>query len=379
MVNNLIDLAIKNILRQKTRTALTIIGILIGISAVVALGSISEGMSTMMNEEMQFLGGTIMVSTKGSSGFMTGMSGSEISKYDVQNFEDFSGVKQVVPYSVQVGQIMIGQGPSSVIIGIRPEDVDYLKSKGTELDSGRAIEIGDTYDALIGYQYAQDNDLGVGDTIELKKSSFEVVGVMEKTDTNMDNYIIIPLETMMNAYNLDNYGSAFIIPEELSKVSDLADDLRASFDDFDFTSSTDIAKQMARIVDMISIFTIGISSIAAIVGGLGVMNTMIMSVLERRREIGIMKAIGATNRFVLTQILVESVMISLIGGAIGLFIGGIGSYSLRFFSSGLANARVTINLAIGSLSFAVLLGLFGGLYPAWSASKLSPIEAIRYE
>jgi putative ABC transport system permease protein len=136
---------------------------------------------------------------------------------------------------------------------------------------------------------------------------------------------------------------------------------------------------MSRIVDMISIFTIGISSIAAIVGGLGVMNTMIMSVLERKREIGIMKAIGATNKFVLTQILVESVMISLIGGVLGLLIGGVGSYSLRFISSGLANARVTINLAIGSLSFAVFLGLFGGLYPAWSASKLNPIEAIRYE
>ncbi len=379
MVNNLLDLAIKNIFRQKTRTILTIVGILIGISAVVALGSISEGMKSMMNEEMQFLGGTIMVSSQGSSGLMFGSGDSVITKYDLQNFEDFSGVKQVVPYVMRMGEIQIGQGQPVEIIGIRPEDADYFKNKGTELDSGRVLEIGDTYQALIGYKYAEDNDLEIGDSTEIQKSSFEVVGIIEKIDTNMDNSIILPLETMMDTYNTENYQSAFIIPEDLSKIQDVADDLKSSFDDFDFTTSTDIAKQMSRIVDMISIFTIGISSIAAIVGGLGVMNTMIMSVLERKREIGIMKAIGATNKFVLTQILVESVMISLIGGVLGLLIGGVGSYSLRFISSGLTNARVTINLAIGSLSFAVLLGLFGGFYPAWSASKLNPIEAIRYE
>jgi putative ABC transport system permease protein len=356
-----------------------VVGILIGIAAVVALGSISEGMKSMMNQEMQFLGGTIMVSSQGSSGLMFGGGGSEISKYDLAIFEDFSGVKQVVPYVMEMGQIQIGQGSPVEIIGIRPEDVDYFKSKGTELDSGRLIETGDTYQALIGYKYAEDNDLGIGDTVEVKKDSYEVVGIIEKTDTNMDNSIILPLDTMMNTYSMENYQSAFLIPEDLSKIQDVADDLKSSFDDFEFTTSSDITKQMSRIIDMISVFTIGISSIAAIVGGLGVMNTMIMSVLERKREIGIMKAIGATRKYILSEILLESVIISLIGGALGLLIGGVGSYSLRFISSGLTEAKVTIPLAVGGLSFAVLLGLVGGFYPAWSASKLDPIEAIRYE
>jgi putative ABC transport system permease protein len=356
-----------------------VLGILIGIAAVVALGSISEGMNSMMNQEMQFLGGTIMVSSKGSSGLMFGGGSSEISKYNLANFEDFSGVKQVVPFIMKTGQIKIGQGQPVEIIGIRPEDVDYFKSKGTELDSGRVLETGDTYQALIGYKYAEDNDLGIGDSIEVQKSSFEVVGIIEKIDTNMDNSIILPLETMMDTYNTENYQSAFIIPEDLSKIQDVADDLTSSFDNFDFTTSNDIVKQMSRIIDMISFFTIGISSIAAIVGGLGVMNTMIMSVLERKREIGIMKAIGATKKYILTQILLESVIISFIGGILGLLVGGVGSYSLRFISSGLTEAKVTIQLAVGGLSFAIFLGLVGGFYPAWSASKLDPIEAIRYE
>jgi len=375
----MIDLAIKNIFRQKTRSALTIIGILIGIGAVVALGSISEGIYNQITEEMEFMGGTIMVYSKESSGFMTGFEGSEITEEDVEEFEDFSGIKEVIPYVMRMGEIAIGQGPPMMIFGIDPEDIDFFVSRGTELDSGRIIETGDTYQALIGYGYAERNGFEVGDSIELKKNSFEVVGIVESTLTDIDNAIIIPVDTMMDIYNMDNYKSLFITPEDVSKIDAVAEDLKSSFDDFEFVTSADLIKQMASIVDMIRFFTIGISSIAAVVGGLGVMNTMIMAVLERQREIGIMKAVGATNKFVLTQILIESVIISLIGGLVGIMVGGLGSYSLRFVSGGLATAEVTVNLVIGGLLFAVSLGLVGGLYPAWKASKLDPIEAIRYE
>jgi len=378
-VNDLIDLAIKNIFRQKTRTALTIIGIIIGIGAVVALGSISEGISTQIAEELEFMGGTIMVYSKGSSGMMTGFEGSEVTEDDVEEFEDFSGVKEVIPYVMRMGQIEIGMGPSMMVFGIDPEDIDFFVGRGIELDSGREIETGDTYQVLIGYSYAERSGLEIGDSVELKKSSFEIVGIIEESDTDIDNSIIVPVDTMMDIYNMDNFKSLFITPEDVSKVEVVAEDLKSSFDDFEFVTSTDLVKQMASIVDMIRFFTIGISSIAAVVGGLGVMNTMIMAVLERQREIGIMKAVGATNKYVLTQILIESVIISLIGGLVGVMIGGLGSYSLRFVSGGLAMAEVTVDLTIGGLVFALILGLIGGFYPAWKASKLDPIEAIRYE
>ena len=378
-MSDLIDLAIKNIFRQKTRTALTVIGILIGIGAVVALGSISEGIYTQITEEMQFMAGTIMVYSKGSSGFMTGFEGSEITVDDVEEFEDFSGVKEAVPFVMRMGEIEIGMGPAMLVIGVDPEDVEFFKSRGTDLEAGREILVGDTYQALIGYTYAEMNGLEVGDPVEVKKNSFEIVGIIESTDADIDNSIILPIDTMMDVYNIDNYRALFITPEDVSKVEILSDDLKSSFDDFEFITTSDLVKQMSQIVDMIRFFTIGISSIAAVVGGLGVMNTMIMSVLERRREIGIMKAVGATNRYVLTQILIESVLISLIGGLVGILIGGLGSYSLRFISGGLATAKVTVNLVAGGLLFAMFLGLVGGLYPAWKAAKLDPIEAIRYE
>lgn len=375
----MLDLALKNIFRQKTRTALTIIGILIGIAAVVALGSISEGIEEMISEEMKFLGGTIMISSKGSAGMMGGFQGSSITEDDVENLEDFSGVKQVIPFVIRIGQIRIGAGPPSMTIGIKPEHAEFFKSIGTELESGRELEEGDTYQALAGYTYADDRGLIVGDTVEIKKYSFEIVGIIEETKTDMDTSIIVPLKTIMDIYDMETYQALFVVPEDITEVEYVAEDITDNFEDLEAMTSTDIIQQMSQVVDTLRFFTIGIGSIAAIVGGLGVMNTMIMSIMERKKEIGIMKAIGATNRFILTQILLESVIISLIGGVVGIVFGSFGSYSLRFISSGMAVAKVTVELVMGGILFALFLGLFGGFYPAWKAAKLNPIEAIRYE
>jgi len=184
---------------------------------------------------------------------------------------------------------------------------------------------------------------------------------------------------MMDVYNLDSYGAVYVVPDDIRKIESVANDIESEFDDLSAQTQTELANQASQIVDTIRIFTFGIAGISAVVGGLGVMNTMIMSVMERKREIGIMKAIGATNRFILTQILLESIIITLIGGVMGLILGSLGSFSLRFISENLAHAAVTPQLALGSLLFAIILGLFGGFYPAWKAAKLDPIEAIRYE
>lgn len=378
-MSDLIDLAFKNIMRTKTRTGLTVFGVLIGITAIVALGSISEGINVMINEELEFLGGTIWVTSEGAGGIMTGLRGSEITQQKLEDLEDFSGVKEVVPMAWIVGEIVPLQGPEYIIAGIDPEKQDFFIGKGVDLESGRELESSDEYSVLLGYVYAERNDLEVGDTVEVKEEEFEVVGVLEEMGNEDDNAIIMPLYTIMDVYDLDDYQAAFVIPEDVSKIGSLAEELEDDFDDLDAQTSSELASQASQIVDTIRFFTLGIAGISAVVGGLGVMNTMIMSIMERKKEIGIMKAVGATNRFILTQILLESVIITLIGGVLGVILGSLGSYSLRFISEGLTHATVTPQLAIGSLSFAIFLGLFGGFYPAWKAAKLNPIEAIRYE
>lgn len=379
MVDNLIDLALKNIMREKTRTGLTVFGVLIGITAIVALGSISEGIRTMINEELEFLGGTIMVTSKEAGGFMLGFQGSEITSEELDELESFSGVKEVVPLTFAIGNIVPMQGPEYVIVGVDPAQQDFYIGKGIELDTGRELESNNEFSILLSYKYAEDHDLKVGDTMEFEEEDFEVVGVLEEGIGDSDNIIVMPLGTMMNAYDLDSYGAAYVVPDDVGKLESLAEEIEDDFVDFSAQTQAEIANQASQIVDTISFFTLGIAGISAVVGGLGVMNTMIMSIMERRREIGIMKAVGATSRYVLTQILLESIMITLIGGLLGVAFGVLGSYSLRFISVGLAQAKVTLPLVLGSLIFTTILGIFGGFYPAWKAAKLDPIEAIRYE
>jgi putative ABC transport system permease protein len=377
-VNDLFDLALKNILRTRTRTTLTVFGILIGITAIVALGSISEGINAMINEELEFLGGTITVTSKGASGFMFGLQGSRITQEEVDELKNFAGVKEVVPMSFVTGKIVPMKGPEYFIVGIDPENQDFFVGKGVDLDSGRELESEDEFSVLLGYKYAEKYDLEVGDFIRLKDEDFEVVGILEELKTEDDNAIVMPLDTMMSTFDLEDYSVLFIVPEDVGKIESLADEIEDEFDDLDAKTTTELASQASQVVNTIRFFTLGIAGISAVVGGLGVMNTMIMSIMERRREIGIMKAIGATNRFILTQVLLESMLITLIGGVLGVFFGSVGSYSLRFVSEGLARSMVTPQLILGSLCFALLLGLVGGLYPAWKAAKLDP-KAIRYE
>ena len=377
-MNDLIDLAFKNILRTKTRTGLTVFGVLIGITAIVALGSISEGINTMINEELEFLGGTIMVTSEEGGGFMMGFGGSEITPEQIDELESFSGVKEVVPLTFAIGEMAAMQGPEYMIIGVDPAKQEFYVGKGIELDSGRELESDNEFSVMLGYKYAEDHDLEVGDTLEFEEEDFEVIGIFEE-NKDVDEIIVMPLGTMMEVYDLDSYGAAYVVPDNVGKIESLAEEIEEDFDDLSAQTQAEIAKQAAQIVDTIRVFTLGMAGISAVVGGLGVMNTMIMSIMERRREIGIMKSIGATNRFILTQILLESIMITLIGGILGVLIGSLGSYSLRFVAGGLAQARVTFDLVFWSLIFTTFLGLFGGFYPAWKAAKLDPIEAIRYE
>lgn len=377
------ELAIKDIMRQKTRTLLTVIGIAIGIAAIVALGSISEGLQVSITKSLESASGMITVMQKSNQPLFAGMASSKITGATAEEIEKVDGVKDAGRIIMDFGYVddnqKFGQ-PTIFFTGIEPSKIELYVTENVKIKDGDLLEDGDSYEVVLGETLADALNAKVGDTLSYKDAEFTVKGIIEKMgDPSADSGFIVPLDVAKEVTNRDYYSLVIVIPNSIDDVGDVAKNIEESVDEITATTTEQFAKQISSIIDQIRVFTVGIAAISAIVGGLGVMNTMIMSVMERRREIGILKAVGATNGFVIRQILIESAILSLIGGLIGVGLGEIGSLSIKILSSGLAFAQTTPQLIFYSLLFSLTLGVIGGLYPASLASKLDPIEALRYE
>lgn len=376
----MLDLAFKNIIRQQTRTFLTVLGIVLGIGAVVALGSISAGLNEEIQASLELNAGRIIVTQEGSSGFIVGFEGSELTEEDVQEIADTSGVKEVVPQIYEIGELVPFEGPEWVAVGIDPEKMEFFVGETIEVEEGRALEEGDGDVMVIGIDFADEQNLEVGDFFTIDETELEVVGIFERTEImDIDNNFIMPLEALQEITETETVPVVYVIPEDLKNTELLAERIEDQNEEFEALTDTEIARQASQIVGQVSVFTVGIGAVAALVGGLGIMNTMIMSVMERRREIGVMKAIGATRRMILIHFLTEAFLISAIGGVIGIIFGVIASSFLGLILGFFAFASITLDLIAGGFLFAIILGIVGGFYPAWKAARLDPVVALRYE
>jgi putative ABC transport system permease protein len=372
----MIDLAFKNITRQKSRTILTVLGILIGIGAIVALGSIAEGIDAAVQSGLELTAGKITVTEKDAG--MFGFFG-ELDDEDIAVLETVGGIKDIVPILIYLPGLDMFSGPSEQVIGIDPTKGDLFVGENAEYEEGRGIDEGETGVVVIGITVSRNKNLGAGDFYEIEEEEFEIVGVLEETGiSDIDIGIMLDFYDLRDVLETDTFQMIYVIPDDVQDTERVADDIEDSSERFDALTSEELARQAGMIVNQIRGMTFAIGAIAALVGGLGVMNTMIMAVMERRREIGVMKAIGATNGMVLRQILTESALISVIGGFGGIFLGILGALALGGLFAG-ATAIVTPGLALTGLLFALFLGLAGGFYPARKASKLDPVEALRYE
>ena len=370
--------AIRNIARRKIRSGLTIFGIVIGTFALTVMGGMTENFSRQIDGAIRIVGNTIDVNSK-----------KQINLTTVRRIERVEGVQAVVR---SLGSTLVEDedeespgitfGPPNTVFGIAPQ-YDTVFFKGVRLQDGRWLERGDTYKTVLGSNVAANKQVGVGDTIIWLKKKLTVVGVMESTQTFPDNFAVVPFETVRRVQRIPLWavGSIAVIPESPQITEEVAERITKQVPGVTAESPE---RQIADIRQAMAIFqaiVLSGSLLAAIVGGLSVVNTMIMSVRERTREIGLKKAVGASDGAIVGEYLLEAAMMGLLGGIFGIVLGSILAQILNavLFEtlSGAALFVITPRLVGLTMTFAVAIGGVAGLYPAWSASRLDPVQALR--
>lgn len=374
---NFLGIVYKNILRRKARTFLSLLGIMIGVAAIVALVGISNGLRSNALDVMSTLTGDITVTKSGNILATETMDESVMDK-----IKDIKGVKYVAPVVIiPEKEIETGKGIGSFeVYGIDPVAEKLIGTAATEIKEGRALEANDRYKMIVGSAYAKMKNLKVGSKVTFYDKQFEIVGITETGNYIMDQMRAIPIDVAREVARLDprTIHMVRVKVEKPGTEKEVALRINLIVPNVEATTSSEQTEQISNFMDTIRTMTWAISAVAAIVGGIGIMNTMLMSVIERTKEIGIFKAVGWSNTDTLKMILLEGFLLGFFGGILGV-IGG--KLATMIFASLLAQfqADITLTLVGEAMLFAVSLGVIGGIYPAYRAASIDPIEALRNE
>jgi len=416
-------LALNILVHSKLRSWLTIIGIVIGVASVVAIVSIGEGAQASIQERLGGLGADIITVSPGfsraSGGFRGGPEGERTStttskatknltQKDVQVIKSIEGV-------AFINGIVSGRGSMTYLAqtaSVSIEGVDALAWKNiitTELESGRYLDPGDTNSIVIGNRIAKSmfkQQLAPNMAVTIEGKSFKIVGILKASGGGFgggggDNNVFMPVATARELLRpgSDDFDSIsvkvsdpnmveLIVNETDSKLM-LSRHVTARTKDFTVTSSQQLQSQIASVTGTLTTFLAAIAAVSLLVGAVGIANTLFTSVLEKTKEIGIMKAIGARNSDIMTIFLLNAGLVGLTGGLIGIGLGsGISMLLPNFlsrlpFGGGGANGTIRtvlpFNLLISALLLSVSIGLIAGAIPAYRASRLKPVDALRYE
>lgn len=402
---NLFRIALKALSNNKFRGFLTMLGIIIGVGSVITMLAIGQGSKKSIQAEISEMGSNmIMISPGAERRGGVRMSGDDMQTLKVKDFEDIlSNCKYITLASPTVnasGQAVYGANntPTSVTGVTR----DYLDIRGYKVKDGDIFSEQDIHTSakvcVIGKTVVDelfpDGESPVGKVIRFGSIPFRIVGVLESKGTNsmgqdQDNLMFAPYTTVMKRIQAVTYLQGITcsaLSEEYTDraIEEITAVLRENHklkddaaDDFNIRSQQELSSMMTSTSDMMSTLLAAVAAISLIVGGIGIMNIMYVSVTERTREIGLRMSIGAKSRDILSQFLIEATLLSVVGGLIGVLAGIIAAFVVKV----LLNYPIAISTGSIILSFAVctVIGIFFGWYPARKASNLDPIEALRYE
>lgn len=388
-LSKLFKISIASVWSNKIRSFLTMLGIIIGISSVIIMLAVGEGTKKQITDNIEKLGTNLITVS------ITGNRTAAITDAELNDLKTKPGVKEIAPTLTQ-GSVNIKAGDKTSTTSLESSTPVYAQVRKIEVSDGRFINDRDQenrYKVLVIGTETANNIFGttdvVGKNMYVNGIEFNIVGVIKSTGSSSngssDDRIILPLSTAERLLMNTKIKSFYVEAENKDKVSEAMGYLQlflnkkynndtTSYRIFDQTSLLDtVNTTTASLTAMLA----GIAGISLVVGGIGIMNIMLVSVIERTREIGIRKAIGAKRATILMQFLIESVCISGLGGIIGVAIGFLGSYGLQSLFK--LNVLISNNVVIGSFLFSVCVGIVFGMYPANKASKLNPIEALRFE
>lgn len=401
----LMRVSLRALYANKLRSTLTMLGIIIGVSAVIAMVAIGNGASQSVSSRVQGLGSNLLIVSPGqsNSGGVRGGSGSAntLKMEDVPKIVAAgSAVKMVAPTVSSNAQVVYGKGNTST--SVMGTTTDYATIRSIKVAQGRFLtdeDVANFSRIVVVGPTVVENLLGdanadiIGKSIKLNNVPFQVVGVTVSQGStgasNNDDVIFAPISTVQSRLTGSKAvrqiyieaASAELMTEAQAQVTyalqtahKIAD---GQLNDFTITNQAEVLETMKAITQTMTTLLAGIAAISLLVGGIGVMNIMLVSVTERTREIGIRKAIGAKGRDILSQFLIEAVVLSVIGGFIGILLGWGGAILVsKVFSMAASVTLTSVGMAFG---FSALIGIVFGVVPARKAANMDPIDALRYE
>jgi len=394
MLHEYLRLAWTTIRHRKLRSWLTIVGIVIGIASIISLLTLSQSLQGTVEKQFESFGEKrILISAKGFQS--PGTASLSLTTDDMEALETIGGIDYFVPNLFRGAEVVYKDEISfTTIHGLPAEDLEkFYVDTDSGLSDGRFMRDGETNVAVVGSRVAIGmfgKEVRTGNKITINHQEFKVVGILEEMGNQQDdNAIMIPLETERELFNEPERIDVIIaqvhtvedVPELQKEIEERLEESRGDTN-FQVLTASQILKQIGNILGIMQIVLVGIAAISILVGTIGIMNAMYTSVLERTKDIGIMKAIGARNSDIIKLFIVEAGIIGLIGGILGTALGSGIALVVGPLSK---NAGFTINVTLDpviiffGLFFAAGIGILAGILPAYQASRLKPVDALRYE